>query len=303
MPPTVAYVITSHTLPDQVLRLVRTLRELSPSAPVLVHHDGRREPVDRGALRSLGVHEIPPVPVVEWGRGTQLDMLLRCFAHALRTTDFDWLTVLSGQDYPLRPLEAVERDLGATAFDGFVEGHLVTAPAWRRDGGDEFARRYFSAWARVREPGRLGRRAVAAARPLLALRDIPTGVLLGCRVPTPFGPDLRCRRGSDWLTLSRGCVTLVDHAARERRRLVRHFRRTVLPTEAFPHTVLHAEPGLRLSGDVRRFTAWAPGSPHPRVLGTRDLEAMLASGADVARKFDVRVDARVLDHLDARLRA
>jgi Core-2/I-Branching enzyme len=294
----VAYVVTSHTLPDQVLRLVRTLRELSPSAPVLVHHDGRRAALDAGELRRLGATPVPPVPAVEWGRGSQLDMLLRCLAFAVRETAFDWLTILSGQDYPLRPLEQVERELAATAFDGYVEGHLVAPPAWRRDGGDEFSRRYFYAWSRVREPTRAGRRAIAAARPLLALRDIPTGVLLGVRAPTPFGPALPCRRGSDWLTLSRRCTELVDAAAREQPGLVRFFRRTVLPTEAFPHTVLHAHPGLRLSGDVRRFTAWEPGSPHPRVLGTADLDAMLASGADVARKFDASADGAVLDELD-----
>src|SRR4051794_21579513 len=163
---TVAYLVTSHTGPGQVLRLVRTIRALSPQAPVLVHHDGRREPLDARALLAVGgVELVPPVPAVEWGRGSQLAMLLRGLRVAVERTAFDWLTVLSGQDYPARPLEAVERDLATAAFDGFVEGHRVPAPAWRRDEGDEFSRRYFYAWRGVPEPGRLGRRAIAAARP------------------------------------------------------------------------------------------------------------------------------------------
>ena len=38
----VAYLITSYTLPKQVLRLARTLRRGSPEALIVLHHDDRR---------------------------------------------------------------------------------------------------------------------------------------------------------------------------------------------------------------------------------------------------------------------
>jgi hypothetical protein len=77
-----------------------------------------------------------------------------------------------------------------------------------------------------------------------------------------------------------------------------HYRRTVVPTESFPHTVLHAEPGLRLSSDTRRFTLWPSRSPHPAVLTVADLDHILSSGADFARKFDLTIDPIVMDELD-----
>ena len=48
----------------------------------------------------------------------------------------------------------------------------------------------------------------------------------------------------------------------------------------------------------RRHTAWDPGSPHPRLLRESDVETVLASGTDFARKFDARVDSTALDALD-----
>lgn len=295
----VAYCVISHQLPGQLLRLVRAIRSLSPQAPVLLHHDARGPSIDRRALGALGeVQLLPPEPAVEWGRGSQLDLQLRCLREAADRVDPDWLVLLSGQDYPVRRLDVVERELATADVDGFVEGHLVTPPAWRRDAGDDFARRYFYHWRPVREPGRLGRRLVVAARPVLALRDLPSGVVVGHRARTPFTAAMPCRRGSDWLTLSRRSVRTVLRAAAERPGLVTHFRRTVSPTEAFAHTVLHAEPGLSLSGDIRRHTAWRPGSANPRVLDVSDLDAILASNTDFARKFDERVDARVLAELD-----
>ena len=280
----IAYLVLSHHRPEQVLRLLRTLRAGSPAAALLSHHDNAA-PLEPRALASLGVHSVPARPVT-WGWTSQLDAYLRGLRYALERVAFDWLFVLSGQDYPVRPLEAIEHDLEG---DGYVEGIPVAPPPWSRGALDEFARRYFYRYRPIREPGARGRRMIAAARPLLVLREMPWGVLLGRRVAAPPIP---VRRGADWLTLSRRAVEVV---ARERPRLLAHFGRTVIPTEAYPHSVLYAEPGLRLSGDTRRFSSWAPGAAHPDTLTLADLDRVVASGADFARKFD---DPRVLDALD-----
>lgn len=279
-----AYVVLSHRDPDQVLRLVRTLRT---AGPVVLHHDDRHVRLDAAALR--GVERVLPPTPVAWGWASQLEALLRSVRHALARVDFDWLVVLSGQDYPIRPLADIDASLRAGAYDGYVEGVPVASPAWSRTAGDEFARRYFYRYRVVRPPGPALRRAVAAARPLVTLRDMPWGTVLGVR---GRGPGLPVRRGSDWLTLSRSAAEILADAAPN---LIRHYRRTVSPTESLPHTVLYADPTLRLSGDTRRFSRWEPGALHPAVLGMDDLDAVLASGADFARKFE---DPRVLDALD-----
>jgi hypothetical protein len=295
----VAYVVTSHRNPEQVLRLARALRTGSPNAPLLIHHDDQRSQLDVAALARLGgVELIRPSITVAWGWASHLDMLLRCFAWALEQVPFDWLTVLSGQDYPIRPLAEIERDLSGSQYDGYVEGHEVSAPRWTRDGQDEFSRRYFYNYRAIRDPGAAARRAIAAMRPALVMREMPWGLLLGRRCAAPFSPALPCRRGSDWLSLSRRSVEVVVSAAQRMPELVRHYRQTVLPTESFPHTVLHAEPALRLSGDTRRFTSWPSRSAHPSVLRVADLESILSSGADFARKFDLTIDQVVMDELD-----
>jgi hypothetical protein len=295
----VAYVVISHRRPDQVLRLARALRAGSPDAPLLIHHDDRQSQLDVVALAGLGgVQLVRPPTAVAWGWASHLDMLLRCFAWALERIPFDWLTVLSGQDYPIRPLAEIERDLLDSPYDGYVEGIYVDPPRRTRGELDEFSRRYFYRYLSIRDPGAVLRRAIAAARPALLVRDMPWGVVLGRRCAAPFSPALPCRRGADWLSLSRRSVEVVVSAAETRLELMRHYRRTVLPTESFPHTVLHAETALRLSSDTRRFTSWPSRSAHPAVLVAADLDRILSSGADFARKFDLIVDQLVMDELD-----
>jgi core-2/I-Branching enzyme len=295
----VAYVIMSHANPAQVLRLAQRLRSGSPDSTVVIHHDDRHSRLDDAALEALGgVELIRPSTGVRWGWASQLDVVLRCLERLLADVRFDWMVMLSGQDYPIRPLIDIERDLATGPYDGYVEGIPVARPAWTRGPTDQFSARYYYRYRPVRNPGRLLRRAVTAARPLLLLRDMPWGTLLGRRCAAPFSPTLPCRSGSDWFSLSRRAVETVVRAARSQPELVRHYRSTVLPTESFPQTVLYAEPGLRLSGDFRRFTSWSHGDLHPRVLRVADLDEILASGADFARKFDMTVDSRVMDELD-----
>jgi Core-2/I-Branching enzyme len=131
---------------------------------------------------------------------------------------------------------------------------------------------------------------------------MPSGTWI--RVPalrSPFGPDLVCHRGSDWFTLSRRAVEVVDRVARERPDLLRHYRRTLIPTEAFVQTVLANRSSLRLDGDIRRFTLWDAASPGPRIPRMGDLERIVDSGGDFARKFDETVDGAVLDEIDRRV--
>ncbi len=283
-----------------MLRLARRLRAGSPDAPIVLHHDERRSRLDEGALAGLGIDRIRPPMAVEWGAGSQLDLHLRCYAWLLERVAFDWVVLLSGQDYPIRPLADIERDLGAARYDGFVHSEVVAPPPWSRAASGEFARRYFYRYRPIPPPRPRLRRAITAARPLLTLREMPAGTMLGRRVRAPFSAALPCRRGPDWVTLSRRAVVALDGAARARPELVRHYRRTLIPTESFAHTVLGAAPEIRLSADTRRFSVWTPSAHRPGVLGRADLDRILGSGADFARKFDPTVDAAVLDALDAR---
>lgn len=293
------YLIASHTLPEQVVRLVRVLREESPSAHVAVHHDPRRTSI---APAALDAHLLAPAAPVAWGTASQLAMHLRAFAWAVRAREWDWLVFLSGQDHPLRPLPAIEADLAAAAVDGFLEREPVPpAPLRPHAHVDEFSARYHRAWRElpVRRPRALAatRRLAAAGRPLVLFREMPASPpLLGLPARTPWDPALRPHRGADWYTLSRRAVEAVLAFGRARPDVLRFVARTLLPTEAYVHTVLHNDPALRIADATRRYSRWDPGDPHPAVLGMGDLEAAVASGADFARKFD---DPRVLDALDS----
>jgi hypothetical protein len=301
----VAYLITSYALPDQVLRLSSTLRRGSPSAWIVVHHDDRRCSLDGTELNALGIDRVEPPSTVAWGEISQLEMILRCLRSLLERADFDWLVMLSGQDYPIRPVAEIEQSLAIADVDAFIETRSCERPAFGA-AIDEFAGRYHFRWRRM--PFQLAPSVVAAANragQMVRMRTMPSGTWVGLRaLRTPFGSELTCHRGSDWFTLSRASVEAVERFLNRRDDVLRYYRRTLIPTESLVQTILANEGSLRLSGDIRRYLAFDRSRlAGPRVLTIEDLGPILASGSDFARKFDQTVDRTVLDEIDRRVHA
>src|SRR3954471_24669328 len=268
----------SYTHPELVRRLVARLR----GGVVAVHHDPRR-----AALGPIDALVIPPRPI-EWGHGSQLAAVLRCLRW-MTSHEWDWLVLLSAQDYPVRPMAAIEAELLAAPYDAFIRFKPVPPRILRRGGVDEFARRYTYRW----RPNLKGSDPFMFARldPLVQVRALPSGTYVGF----PARPPLPVFHGSDWFSLSRRAVETVLAAPEA---VVDHFLHTIVPTEAFVHTVL-ASSALRRADDHRRYAVFeAPSSPSPRVFGLGDVDEVLASGADFARKFE---DTAVLDAIDARV--
>lgn len=139
--------------------------------------------------------------------------------------------------------------------------------------------------------------------PFVRLRTMPNGVCVGVRAPiTPFGRRLKCYRGSDWYGLSHTAIEHLAQFVRLRPEVLRYYRRTLIPTESFVQTVLANQETLRLCMDHGRYLQFDPvGSPSPRVLRLNDLQRILTSGCDFARKFDESLDAGVMDEIDRRV--
>jgi hypothetical protein len=295
----VVYIVVSHRNPGQVLRLVSALKE-GPGAEVLVRHGEPGARLDPRALEELGAHSLDDGIDVQWGELSHFRMLLRALEQALEAHDPEWVVVLSGQDYPIRPLHEVEAFLASAKEDAFLQD------AWELDTSrfpgppeDEFFLRY--AYRHFKVPGWLPR-PPGRLRPLLYRRDLPQGLpsRIGIRrTCLPFDSEYRCFVSADWLTVRRRAARILIDAAREDRRLMSHYRRSVIPAESFFATVLMNAPGLQVARESRRFVSFAgPGVPHPEVLTTGDLNRVLDSGMDFARKFDSDIDSEVLDRLD-----
>jgi hypothetical protein len=316
----VAYLISSDTSPGQLTRLAAVLRAGSPRSPIAVRHDNAGGTLDLRRMHELDV-DLLETTSVESGSAAELMMLLRCIRRVLESARFDWLVLISGDDYPARPIAEIEATLAGVDSDGLIETHVCTPPAIRLGATvEQPALRYHYRWSSPRRSRPLGRALAGALSPHLAAEVTPAGVRIGVpakRSPfkqskhkpltipikhnplssvqaerAPFGEGLECHYGPASFALSRRAAEVTDAAVRDHPELVLYYRDTLVPVESYIHTVLANDPSIRLGDDDRRFRSYRP-------IAIDELDAVLASGADFAGPFDP--DADVLDAIDARV--
>ena len=84
---------------------------------MLVRHDPRGERLPREEIEAAGGEPVEDRIKSRWGGWSHLRLILACLREAVARHDPDWVLVLSGQDYPLRPLADIEADLDDSPAD------------------------------------------------------------------------------------------------------------------------------------------------------------------------------------------
>ena len=315
----IAYFITSYGASNQLVRLVRTLRGAAPDAPIVIHHDVFRSPVDP-ALRDIpDVHVLTSDHPIVWGDMTLEAARWRVFRWILTHLQVDWVVLLSEQDYPIAPLRDLPARLNAADVDAFILGERIdqiTDPQLRRECELRYLYRYISlppvrirrglpaSWRRSLSRFRgLFYTAVTRAQRKLFIYTTPEALELPSRIglrqgSTPFSEDFPCWYNDCWYALSRKALERVVDFVDTHPEFVRYYERTVIPLESATATIVFNDPQLRVANQGMHAIRWSdPASGRPDVFTVADLGFLRDSTAAFARKFGPG-DQQILGELD-----
>lgn len=292
---TFAYVLMTYRNAGQVSRLVARMRELSPDAVLLVRHDARREPLARSSLSASAAELHEYRSAIDWGGWTMVEAQLRELRWLRANTDADYITFLSGQDYPIASLVDWEHRVTETRPDLQGEVRRIEyRPRWFRRGvGDRRARRAMYRYYRVRTRANL--RPLKVLGPVVDTQRLPYSdqTLIGLRSPLR---GLKLWWSLPWVTLSCEAADAVL-AAGGNPKLPARFKRAFIPEESFIPTVLSNQ-GFRIIESQLTYCRFTYVSFHPVTFTLDDLRELTEAQAPFARKFDDSVDSRILDRLD-----
>lgn len=275
----IAHLLLVHAEPAQVARLVARLRQ--PHADVFLHVDRKAPLAPFAAIAAQpGVFLVQKRVKVYWGAYSIVAATLNGFNEILAAEKkYDWINLLSGQDYPLQPLSAFHDFLQQHPGRAFMEYYPI-ATEWTE------------ALPRIQEyhltnyplPGAY--RLAQLISQWLPPRQMPHGW-------TAVGR-------SQWMTLPREHVAYLrqllshDHAVR------RFFSLTWAPDEFIFQTILYNSLYRdRMVNDNLRYLEWPQGAASPKVLSGEDWPALAASGKFFARKMHPQTSAELLAQLDA----
>jgi hypothetical protein len=289
----------AHRLPKQLACLLSALR--SRHVHVYLHID-RREP-SAPFTRALAEAKLDdavllPRRSTRWGGPAMVDASLDGLARGL-AEGCDYFTLISGQDFPLHPIEQI-LDFAANAGSrSYIESFSLPTADWRFGGRDrtdfytyDFLGRRETCIPRGEDvsffnwKGRMLNQALRLRTAFMPPRHFPSYV-------RPFG-------GSQWWNLSRVAAEYVLRFVHEHPDYRAYHDHTLAPDELFFQSILlgtEFAARYEVVNDSLRFMVWLEGADHPRTLTSDDLPAMLESEKLFARKLDAAADGTVLGRL------
>jgi hypothetical protein len=277
----IAYIVSAYRNPDQVVRLIRRLD--GTGVDFFVHVDKKASDAEYGRIVQ-DLDALDNVHFLErhrcyWGGFGHVRATLKGIEAATRSgRDFDYVVLLTGQDYPIASNDQIAEFLRSSGGSSFMAHFPLPTDEWEGGGLQRIDRWHV----------RLGaRRYVVPPRPRVGLeRRFPAGL-------QPYG-------GSAYWCLSRPSVDYLERFVRENPSFVRFFRYVEVPDEIFFQTILMNSP-LRdtVVNDDLRYVEWRNwNDARPASLGKEDFARIMASGKLFARKFDIEQDRDVLDLID-----
>lgn len=319
-PPFVVYVVLTHRDWPQVKRLIGAILASSPTGRILVWHDNRRENFPSAfddPRVEIRLHRLN----TDWGSWELVAATLLAFSYASDRFDPDLVCLISGQDYPIRPLGPWEAEaISADSWIGSAEA-LSYTPRWGTrlgEGRDEWTRyayRWFqtpAARAGIQLQGRAGRTwrrvrdAVSLrAEPVISLRVVSRGrgVYYGIRrLRSPFSAQRPCFSGSQWLAVRKPEIDWLLTELRPTSRLRRAYESSIIPDESALVTPLawRAHPS---SLPPVSLVEWDSTQDQPTTLTLTNLSKLVESGSPFCRKVDPVASADLMDVLDRISRA
>jgi hypothetical protein len=294
----IAYIILAHKLPEQLVRLVLKLN--TDGSSFFIHVDKKTDDETYRLMRD-------PVRAYENVRFLKrLVINYANFSHLLATLEgiqevvasgvqYDYVILLTGQDYPIKSNEYIQQFLEERHGKSFIEYFsLPSSEHWQNeDGGlDRVNYWHFNIFGRSFAFLRKGQSGQSFLD--LLLSSLSRIFLARRRLPL----DYQLFGGSAYWCLSKECIEYLEKFIRENPGFVRFFRHVLIPDEIFIQTVL-LNSHLRdtLVNDNMRCINWS-GNWHPDIFKMEDFNVFIKTDGLFARKFDMSVDSKVFDKID-----
>jgi hypothetical protein len=280
-----AYIISAYKSAGQLIRLIQRLN--TDSTCFFVHVDRKTdEHIYREILAGLsGLSNIHFLKRHEcnWGDFGHVAASLEGITEILRRgISFDYAILLTGQDYPIKSNRNIISFFDDHREKLFLEFFPLPTNNWQNRGISGGLER-IEAWH-----WRLLKRHFyfPTQRSFRIKRQFPKGF-------RPFG-------GSSYWCLPRNCIEYIYELTQQNRPFVDFFKYVDVPDEIFFQTIVLNSPFERMVvNDNLRYIDWQdPDAGGPAILRKSDFARLFSSSKLFARKFDVKVDAEVLDLID-----
>lgn len=277
----VAHLILVHAHPNQLSRLVERLTH--PKAVFFIHVDKKVNIVDFECLfrDATNVFFIKNRVDIQWATYSMVEATVNGFKEILsKGIKVDYINLMSGQDYPIKPIAEFHDFLDANKGKAFMEC-LNVEKEWT-EAISRVKEYHFNHW---KIPGRFKFQKLLNF--ILPNRKMPDGLIAVGR--------------SQWFTISSKHVEFIIQRIDSSPHIVKFFTFSWAPDELIFQTLLFNSAYQKdIVGDNLRYIDWSDHKQNPKLLTSEDFNAFMQSDKFFARKF--KENDEVLNMIDQRIR-
>ena len=280
----IAYMIQAHKNFEQIKFLVESL--LYKQNGIFIHIDKKNDKLYRKLkdyyINNDNVNIIDNRVSVNWSGFSQIKATINLMK-AIEKEDeiYDYISFISGQDYPIKSSEYIDEYLEKNKGKNFIEYDNIGRYEWR-------IKRYsiFTEFPNNRK---------------IYIRVLDK-VLRICQNILPKRKNLKNMDlyiGSQWFTIDYECMKyILKFIKLNDGRYIKDFKYTACPDEHFFQTiVMNSKYKVSVINNNLRYIDWSEGNNSPKTLSIKDINQILKSDKLIARKFDIDIDKEILQTL------
>ncbi len=282
-----AFLILAHTDPEQLKRLISSLN--SDSSLFYIHWDKKNEsvlfesPIIKELQSHSNIHFITNRIKVYWGGASIVYATIELLKEAFKEQDITYFHLLSGIDYPLKPLQYIFR-----FFENNKNNYLTYIP--QESNMRYFIERYYfydNDYINPQNKKRSIKRTIVYQTLLFIQRCTWFLVqVLGIRIRKKV--NMQFYHGTQWFSLHRNAVTYIIKFLNENSWILKRFKYTAVCDETFFIMLLMNNSQLKdsiINNDLRLRLYDGMPNRSGYILTEKDFELIKNSDALFGRKF------------------
>ena len=271
----IAHLILAHKNPKQLERLLNALSH--PEFDFYIHIDKKTEAEPFIYLtKKKNVFLVNNRTKIYWAGYGTIQATLNGFREII-PKGYDYINVISAQDFPLKSADHIYRYINDRQGKEFIMCESIEEE-WR-EAAPRVRNYHLINW---QIPGRH------------RLEKLLNKVL----PPRKFPLDYKIVGRANWFTLTPGAAQYVLDFLDEHPEVVRYFKYCWGADEFIFATIIYNSAFREKILDNLVHVIWYEGKGHPEILTSKNFNELKASEKLFARKFDMDVDAGIIDMLE-----
>lgn len=278
----IAHIIVAHKNPLQLEKLIAALQH--EDADYYIHLDKKVNIQPFLYLKHIqNVRFITKRVRCNWGGYSLVRAILQSIEEIISTQiAYDFVNLISGQDYPVKPVKEIHTFLNAHLGKSFVSVEKEDALDWWKGAEQRYKQFHLTD---MQFKGKY----------------FIQGWLNKLSKERTFPLELKRYGSSDssWWTISLAAAKYVLQYLKNNPKLTAFLQYTWTPDEFVMATVLMNSPlKAQVINNNYRYIDWSAGEAHPKTLDIKDFDKIIHSGMLFARKFDSNADDRIMVKID-----